>query len=133
MSHHQRHPKETSQPQTSKSDSQKARDNERDEDDDGEQPVRTNLMHQFSIRDANDAGHNLGHDQDEQATKVDQRRRRFVVDHLKELFEDTLKAKHVDYGETIASIVKYEQESRDVLHVAVFLKEMLQRALGGQR
>ena len=64
------------------------------------------LMHQFSVRDANDVGHNRGHDQDEQATKVDKRRRRFAVDHLKELFENTLKAKQVDYGATIASIVK---------------------------
>ena len=120
MSHHQRHPKATSQPQTGKSDSRKAPDNEHDEDDDAEQPIRTNLMHQFSIRDASDVGHNRGHDQDEQATKVDKRRQQFAVEHLKDLFENTLKAKHVDYRETTASIVKYDY-GRDVTRAKLIL------------
>jgi hypothetical protein len=98
------HPKKTSKPETSSSDSQKANDNELDEDD--EQPARTNLIHQFSVKDAEEILDDQGHDQDEQATKVDKRRRRFLVHHLQELFETKLGAKHIDYGQTAASIVK---------------------------
>jgi hypothetical protein len=104
MPHQQHHPKETSKPETSNSDSRNADDNERDEDD--EQPVRTNLIHQLSIRDADEVSHDQGHDQDHQATKVHQKRQRFLVHHLKELFETELGAKHFDYGQTTASIVK---------------------------
>ena len=99
------HPKQTTKPETSNSDSQKADDNELDEDDD-EQPMRTNLLHQFSIQTIEDSAADLGHDEDEQATKVDQRRRRFLVHHLQDLFEKKLGAKHFDYGRTMAAIVK---------------------------
>ena len=68
--------------------------------------MRTNLVHQFSIQDADEILDVQGHDEDEQATKVDQRRRRFLVHHLRELFEAKLGAKHVDYGQSTASIVK---------------------------
>ncbi len=73
MSLHKHHPKETSRPETSNSDSKKADDNERDED--SEQPVRTNLFHQFSIKYVEELAQDQGHDLDEQATKVDKRRR----------------------------------------------------------
>lgn len=105
MPHHINHPKETSKPETSNSDSRKADDNELDEAD--EQPVRTNLLHQFSIQDADEITSGQGHDEDKQATKVDKRRQRFLVHHLKELFETKLGAKHFDYGQTTAAIVKY--------------------------
>ena len=97
-------PKATSRPETSNSESKRADDNERDEED--IQPVRTNLFHQFSIKDIKETGQSEGHELDEQATKVDKRRERFSVHHLKELFETKLKAEHFDYGQTTASIVK---------------------------
>jgi len=103
MSHHRN---ETSKPETSNSDSQKADDNEHENDDDDEQPVRTNLIHQFSIQDASEILPDQGHDQDKQATKVDKRRQQFLVDHLKDLFETKLGAKYVDYGQSTAAIVK---------------------------
>ncbi|CAF1193627.1 unnamed protein product [Adineta ricciae] len=106
MADHRHHQKETTKPETSNSDSRRADDNEHDEDDISEQPVRTNLVHQFSIQDADEILDVQGHDEDEQATKVDQRRRRFLVHHLRELFEEKLGAKHVDYGQSTASIVK---------------------------
>ena len=98
-----KHRKVTSKPETSNSDSRRAEDNERD-DDDNEQPVRTNLLHQFSVQVTKHV--DQGHDLDEQATKVDRRRQRFSVCHLKELFEKKLDAKHFDYEQTTASIVK---------------------------
>lgn len=104
MPHRQNHPKQTTKPETSNSDSQKADDNELDEDD--EQPMRTNLLHQFSIQTVDESVEDLGHDEDEQATKVDQRRRRFLVHHLQDLFENKLGAKHFDYGQTMGNIVK---------------------------
>jgi hypothetical protein len=104
MPHHKRHPKETTKPETSNSDSKKADDNERDEDD--VQPGRTNLFHQFSINGVDEISQDKGHDQDKQATTVDKRRQRFLVHDLKELFETKLGAKHFDYGQTTASIVK---------------------------
>jgi len=104
MADHQHNRKETSKPETSKSDSQKADDNELDEDD--KQPVRTNLIHQLSVKDADEVLHDQGYDQDEQATKVGKRRERFLVNHLQELFETKLGAKHFDYGQTTAAIVK---------------------------
>ena len=106
MSHH---PKETSKPETSNSDSRKADDNEHDEEEDDdadEQPARTNLVHQFSVQDVDEVEAAQGHDLDEQATKVDKRRRRFLVHHLRELFETKLGAKHVDYGQSTAAVVK---------------------------
>jgi hypothetical protein len=111
MSHDHNNHKETSKPETSNSDSQKADDNERDEDD--KQPVRTNLIHQFSIQDADEILHDQGHDEDEQATTVDKRRERFLVHHLKELFETKLGAKHFDYGQTTATIVRSEKNNFD--------------------
>jgi hypothetical protein len=100
----EQHRKETDKPETSNSDSQKADDNELDEAD--EQPVRTNLIHQFSIQDADEVVDDQGYDLDEQATKVDKRRQQFLVHHLKDLFETKLGAKHFDYGQTTAAIVK---------------------------
>ncbi len=101
---HKHHPKETSRPETSNSDSKKADDNERDED--NEQPVRTNLFHQFNIKYVKELAQDQGYDLDKQAVKVDKRRQRFLVHHLKELFETKLNAKHFDYEQTTASIVK---------------------------
>lgn len=106
MPHHPRHPKETTKPETSNNDSRKADDNEHDEEDAEEQPVRTNLVHQLSIQAVDDAIDGQGHDLDEQATKVEHRRRRFLVHHLKELFETKLGAKHIDYGVSAAAIVQ---------------------------
>lgn len=101
----QHHPKETSKPETSNNDSRRADDNERDDDEDDEQPIRTNLVHQLSIQ-ISDQIDEIGHDQDEQATKVDQRREKFLVHHLKDLFETKLGATHFDYRTTTQSIVK---------------------------
>ncbi|CAF0748690.1 unnamed protein product [Adineta steineri] len=116
MSDKQHHRKETSKPETSNSESRTADDNERDNEDDDkpdddddnndEQPVRTNLVHELNIKAIDDILHDQGHDLDEQATKVDKRRRQFLVHELKELFETKLGAKHVDYGQSTASIVK---------------------------
>lgn len=104
--HQQRHhPKETSKPETSNSDSRRAEDNERDQEDDDEQPIRTNLVHQLSIQIAEEIDES-GHDQDQQALKVDRRRQKFLVHHLKDLFEKELGAQHFDYGQTTQSIVK---------------------------
>ncbi len=100
--HHRR--KETSKPETSNNDSKKADDNEHDEYD--EQPIRTNLFHQLSIQDIDEISTDQGHDEDEQAITVRKRRQRFLVHHLKELFETKLNAKHFDYEQTTASIVK---------------------------
>lgn len=111
MSRRAQHPKQTTKPETSSSDSQKAADNEVDEDD--KQPLRTNLLHQFSIQTAEEELDDPGHDEDEQATTVDCRRRRFLVHHLQELFEIKLGAKHFDYGQTMAAIVKYIQSLID--------------------
>ena len=100
--------KETTKPETSNSDSRRADDNELDDEDD-EQPVRTNLFHQISIGDASEILHDhqgQGHDQDEQAEKVRKRKRRFIVHHLKELFEDKFGAQHFDYEQTMGSIVR---------------------------
>jgi len=104
MHYRKRHPKETSKPETSNSDSRKADDNERDEDD--IQPVRTNLIHELSVQDVGEIVHDEGHERDEQAIKVDKRREQFLVHHLQELFERKLGAKHFDYGQTTAAIVK---------------------------
>ncbi|CAF0920353.1 unnamed protein product [Rotaria sordida] len=103
MANHQHHRNETSKPETSYNDSQKADDNEYD---DTEQPVGTNLTHEFSFKDANEILRDLCHDQDEQATKVKKRKQKFQVHHLQELFETKLGAKHVDYEQSTASIVK---------------------------
>ncbi|CAF2743426.1 unnamed protein product [Rotaria sp. Silwood2] len=80
MTDHQHHHNETSEPETSYHDSKKADDNEYDNT---EQP--------------NEILCDLCHDQDEQATKVNKRKQAFQVHHLKELFENKLGAKHVDY------------------------------------
>jgi hypothetical protein len=96
----------TSKPETSNSQSRRADDNERDEDDAHEHPVRTNLLHQLSVQLTEDS--DQGYDLDEQATKVRRRRRRFTVAHLKELFEKKQGAKHFNYGQTTASIVKFD-------------------------
>jgi hypothetical protein len=104
MPDRQHHPKETTKPETSNSESKKADDNERDQDD--KQPARTNLIHQLSITTADEIIDDEGHDQDKQAIKVNKRRQQFLVHHLKDLFETKLGAKHFDYGQTTASVVK---------------------------
>ena len=92
------HPKETFKLQARSSASRISNDNE--------QPVRTNLRHQISIKDHDDILQDQGHDQDEQATKVNKQQRQFMVHNLKDLFENKLGAKHFDYEQTTASIVK---------------------------
>ena len=109
----------TSKPETSNSESRRAADNERDDDDvEEQQAVRTNLLHQFSVQVSEDA--DQGHDLDEQATKVDRRRERFSVAHLKELFEKKLGAKHFNYGQATASIVKFVLRSLCLLDDRLF-------------
>ncbi|CAF3532802.1 unnamed protein product [Rotaria sp. Silwood1] len=103
MTDHQHHCHETSKPETSYNDSQKADNNEYDNT---EQPVGTNITHQFSFKDADEILHDLCHDQDEQAIKVNKRKQGFQVHHLKELFETKLGAKHVNYEQSTASIVR---------------------------
>ncbi|CAF5135674.1 unnamed protein product, partial [Rotaria sp. Silwood1] len=56
MTDHQHHCHETSKPETSYNDSQKADNNEYDNT---EQPVSTNITHQFSFKDADEILHDL--------------------------------------------------------------------------
>ncbi|CAF4550946.1 unnamed protein product [Rotaria socialis] len=104
MAHHDSNRKETTKPETSNSDSRKADNNELDNDD--RQPSRTNLVHRLSVTLDDVLANNLGHDQDQQARRVIERRKTFTVHYLKELFENEFGARWVDYGQTTASIVR---------------------------
>ncbi len=58
------------------------------------------------MKDSDETAHDEGHDQDEQAIKVNKRREKFLVHHLQDLFETKLGAEHFDYSQSTAAIVK---------------------------
>ncbi|CAF1028826.1 unnamed protein product [Didymodactylos carnosus] len=110
---------ETAKPELELTESVVANDNNNDDDDEvlenkmenQDEPthVTTNLLHSINVVEAHkhkDYGGAKGHDEDEQAKKVKQKRQRFHVDHLKDLFENEMDAGYVPYNETNAEVVK---------------------------